>query len=50
MSRSWHKWSANLCRGIYMTAEIEIMLNIIWFMLKHNSDFWRNINMNIIVA
>ena len=34
----------------YIPAKIELCLNIIRFVFKHNSEFWRNINTNIVVA
>ena len=41
---------APIYAAAYMTAEIELCLSIIRFMLKHNSDFWRNMNSNIVAA
>ena len=41
---------APIYAAAYMTAEIELCLNIIKFMLKHESDFWRNMNTNIFAA
>ena len=32
----------------YIPAKIELCLNIIRFVLKHNLEFWRNINTNIL--